>query len=192
MKKLLFLYGFILIIFITCSGNNEWVAKVDGKIISKKDFDNRYRMYINTLSQQPGWRQLSFQEENMLKQEILKTMIGEQLVYKELKKEKFDKKPEVQQLFRQFLIQKYLEERLISKISVSTEEVEKFFKENKQYFKNMDPEMAQQRINYQLMLKKYETATSELIDKLYAKAKVEQNENIFLTSNAPNFSTNKR
>jgi hypothetical protein len=119
-------------------------------------------------------------------------MVGEHLIYRELKKEKFDRSAEMRQLFQQFLIQKYLEQRIVSGLTVSPQEIDAFYNENKQYFKGMDPEQAQQRIQYQLTLKKFEAATSEIVDRLYAKAKVEQNDNIFLSGHVPEFATNRK
>lgn len=168
-------------LLLTACGKNDktqWAARINGRPIPLEEFERRYNLYLETLRRQPGYRPLSPEETQLLRRELLKTMIGEALILRELKREGFDKRPEVRQLFNQFLVQKYLEERIVGTLTVSPQEVEDFYRRNRRFFQGIDPELAQQRIQYQLTLKKFETATSELVDRLYAKAKVEQNEEI--------------
>jgi hypothetical protein len=49
----------------------------------------------------------------------------------------------------------------------------------------MDPEMAQQRIQYQLTLQKFEAKTSEIIEQLYMKSKIDQNPQALITVAMP-------
>ncbi len=177
MKKSIFsvLLLVVAFLFLQC-GNKNWVAKVDGDRISLDEFNKRYEMYMQMRMQQPQLKPLTVEEERMVKRELLKNMIGEHLIYKELKKEKYEKSKEVQDLFQQFIIQRYLEEKFAMDINVSSLEVEGYYNKNKQMFAGMDPEMAQQRIEYQLKLQKFQERTAETIDRLYSKAKVIQND----------------
>jgi len=177
MKKILmFITLGLASLFLLQCGQKNWIAKVDGEQISMEEFNKRYDMYMQMRMQQPQLKPLTMDEERLVKRELLKNMIGEHLIYKELKKEKYLQSKEVQDLFKQFIIQRYLEEKFASDIEVSSLEVEGFYNQNKRLFANMDPEMAQQRIEYQLKLQKFQERTAETIDKLYSKARIIQND----------------
>ena len=168
-----------------CAGKKDWAAKINGKVIPMSEFLSRYDMYMEMRRQQAGNQPMSPDEERMLKREILKNMISEDLVYDELKREGFDQSKETKELFRTFLIQKYLEKKLLPEINITPEETDAFYRQNKDYFKGMDPEQAQQQVQYQLTLKKFQEKTSEIIERLYAKAKVDQNDQVFLPVSLP-------
>jgi hypothetical protein len=177
MKKTLMIIAVGLAsLFLLQCGQKNWIAKVDGEMIPMEEFNKRYDMYMQMRMQQPQLKPLTMDEERLVKRELLRNMIGEHLIYKELKKEKYLQSKEVQDLFKQFVIQRYLEEKFASDINVSSLEVEKFYNQNRQVFANMDPEMAQQRIEYQLKLQKFQERTAEIIDKLYSKARIIQND----------------
>jgi len=189
MKKysliLMALVASLLLIAQCGKPKGEWVAKIDGHPILLKDFNQRYQMYQLQLQQQPDYKPLSADDEKKLKAELLKNMIGEYLIVKQLKKEKFDKTDDAKAMIDQVLIQEYLKNKYAADLTVSQPEIDQFYKQNKAYFKNMDPTVAMQRIQYQLTVQKFQEKTAEIIDRLYGKAKIVKNETALVPVTLP-------
>lgn len=163
----------------------EWVAKINGHPILLKDYNQRYQMYLLQLQQQPDYKPLSASDDQKLKAELLKNMIGEYLIAKQLKKEKFDKTADAKAMVDQVLIQEYLKNKFAADLTVTQPEIDQFYKQNKAYFKNMDPTVAMQKIQYQLTVQKFQAKTAEIIDRLYGKAKIEKNSAALVPVNLP-------
>lgn len=191
MKKriMIFLAGsfFILILAGTgCDqGGKDWAAKIDGHKLPLQDFNDRWDMYMQLYSSQPEAKSLTPQEEKQLKEELLKSMIGEYLVYEELKSEGFQNTPEGQEAVRQALINLYLQTKFGPEITVSQAEIDMAYNQNRERYRNMDPDYAAQSIQYQLAQQKFEMKTSEIIDRLYGRAKIEKNEEALVSLTIP-------
>jgi hypothetical protein len=196
-KAFLLLAALVLITQCANKDNKNWVARVNGVTIPLNQFNQRYQMYMEQLQQsQPMLRGLTPDQEKQIKRELIKQMIGEKLIFNELKKDGFDKSKDMKDLYQQLCIQKYLEKKFTDDLSASQGEIEKFYNENRAQFRMMDPEEAQQRIHQYLLLQKFKMKTDELIDRLYDKAKVVKNEEALLPMNIPQimptFNTNAK
>ncbi len=164
------------LVLFQCGPSKNWAAKVDGYKVPLEEFNQRFEMYMQMRQQQPGAKPMSVDEERMIKRELLKNMIGEHLIYKELKKEGFDKTKEVVDRLKAATLQLYLEQKFGTDLSVSSLEIEDFYNKNKARLAGLDPEQAQMQIENYLKGQKLQERTISMVDRLYSKARVIQND----------------
>ncbi len=171
---------FFLIGMVNCSKKKGWVAKIEGEVITIDDFNVRFEYYLKSkYAQQP---ELIPRARNSMEERkaALKDMINEKLILKEAKKMKIHEKDEVKDLIKlytqQIVLNAYIEQNLAGDIQVGEEEVSAYYNENKAEFRNVDPDFAQRKIRYTLMMKKYDTKIMEILDSLKNKYRIEENE----------------
>lgn len=171
---------FFLIGMVNCSKKKAWVAKIEGETITIDDFNVRFEYYLKSkYTQQP---ELIPRARNSMEERkaALKDMINEKLILKEAKKMKIHEKDEVKDLIKlythQIVLNAYIEQHLAGDIKVGEEEVSAYYNENKAEFRNVDPDFAQRKIRYILMMKKYDMKIMEILDSLKNKYRIEENE----------------
>lgn len=192
-RKIIFIIITLLtgLLFSYCGKKKVWVAKIDGKKITLDDFNVRFEYYLKSKYMQNPEMIPQARADMEERKACLKDMINEALVLEEAKKLKIDKREEVKNLIKlytqQIILNAYIEEFIGDSIKVSEEEINKYYNENRAQFKNVDPEFAKKRIEYQLTLLKYDKKISEILEKLRGQYKIEENENAIrpIISSAP-------
>jgi len=178
---LLIFFSLSLFLFQSCSKKEQWVAKVEGEKISLDDFNFRFDMYLkNAYADAPDL--IPLKKNSMEEREaFLKELVNEILLLKEAKKMGIPKQEDVKRLIRltkqQIIIQAYVSQlNLLNDIRVSEEDVDKYYKENKEYFKGRDPEYVRMYIYRRLVLAQQKQKLDNIVDKLKNKYRIQVNE----------------
>lgn len=175
--------GMIFIFGVSsCSSKKDWVAKIEGEKITVEDFNIRFEYYLKSKYMQIQRPDLIPMARNSMEERkaALKDMINERLILKEARKMKLHKREEVKNLLKlytqQIILNAYIEEYLAGDIKVGEAEINEFYNKNRSDFRGMDPEMAQRRIRYQLMMQKYDKKIAEVLNGLKNKYRIDENE----------------
>ena len=115
------------------------------------------------------------------KNTFLTNIINETLIYQEAKKEKIDQQEEIKKIInlyiKQIIINAYIEKNIEKEINfnISEQEISDYYEANKDEFSKDDPDIAKEKIKYQIKMKKYEEDLAKLIEKLRKEYKIERN-----------------
>ena len=120
---------FVLLV-LSCSGNDKpqspIIAKVDNKVYTVDDLRK-------TIPQDPAFDISELQVHNFVKR-----WIETELVYQDAIANKFDKNPEIkedlQKVVRDFLVARYIEEKIDKDLEVTEEEIKEYYNRNNQEF----------------------------------------------------------
>ncbi len=131
MKKLLFAVSAVLVLSGSSFAADKILAKVNGKAIT----ESQLQSFLDSLP--PNYNKLK-QNPNFRKQ-VLNSLINEELLYQEAKKEKLEDSPEVKKQMeeakKKILINALLKKHVkVSNISISDKEVKEFYEKNKSQF----------------------------------------------------------
>lgn len=137
-----------------------WVAKKGRLIFKVKDI-------------QPKLGRMMF----MPKEEVVKQIVNQELLYREAKKRKMEQKKETQEdfanLMDMLLSQKLHREEVFLKPTVNDEEIASYYKEHKKDYPDKTLEDVETTIRNRLLFQKRKERLEEFTDELRAKYKVE-------------------
>ncbi|ADY73526.1 peptidyl-prolyl cis-trans isomerase domain-containing protein [Desulfurobacterium thermolithotrophum DSM 11699] len=131
MKKLLFSLSMVAVTSLTAQGSDKILAKVNGKPITESQLEE-------VLKGLPA-KYNSVKNNPQFQSQVLNSLINQELLYQEAKKEGIEKNAKVQRQIKeakeQILINALLEKHLkISKVKVSDKEARAFYEKNKKRF----------------------------------------------------------
>ncbi len=163
---------------------SNWLVKIDGTVITLKDFEREFRVHVYSLPADKEQKK-KYESNEINKKKFLTNLINEYLIYKKAIEEGYDKRPFVQDLVkavtRRAIIQVYLNDKIEPKLKEpSEEEIEAIYNQNKKLFAGVDIDVARQQIRMQLLQRQYNQYLNDLIDELKGEAKVIRNDNIKL------------
>ncbi len=192
MKKISFLFIAVLTasVFGCSQFSGEWAAKVDGEKITLDEFNSLYYTQnkimfnlqtndqVDKMAEQAGM--MNPQVQQMLnKNSFLDQMIAQKLIYtKALNDDSIDQK-ELKTLVEftkmQTVASYYLGQKLKDQVTVNEQEIEKFYNENRQYFRGvpLNNEVVE-RIRQQILMQKSKMLSNEYVMNLVAEAKVDR------------------
>ena len=173
-----------VIIIAQNTNKNNWVAKIDNKILSLDEFEKEFDVHVYSLPIDEAQKNI-YQNDIGNKKKFLTNLINEYLIYQKAIEKGYDKRSDVQDLVkavtRRAIIQVYLNEQIEPKLQdVPDEQIEAIYNQNKKLFAGVDVEVAGQQIKMQLLQRQYNDYLNELIDELKGEAKVIRNEEIKL------------
>lgn len=162
----------------------EWVAKVNGKVITVDEFEREFRVHVYALPIVEEDK-VRYKKDTANRKKFLSNLINEYLIYNAAVKEGYEKRSDVQDLIkavsRRAVIQVYLNEKIEPLLKdVPDEQIEAIYNQNKKLFAGVDIDVARQQIRMQLLQKQYNEQLNELIDTLMGEAKVVRNPDIQL------------
>jgi hypothetical protein len=190
-RNLIFIMMFALAIsMISCDkfGSGNWAARIDDETISIDDFNRFYytqnKLLLNLESKDDVDR-LAAESANLnpqLKQYLLKPsfldhLVAQKLLYSRAMKDKAVNREELDTIIEiakmQAVATYFLGVKLRDKISVSDQEVEMFYNQNRKLFNGVPMnEQVINRIKQQIFMQKSNQASNEYIMDLLAEAKV--------------------
>jgi len=179
MKKTLLTLSIVAVTFTCASAADKILAKVNGKPITEsqiKEVLDRLPANYNSVKNNPQFRD-----------QILNTLINQELLYQEAEKEKIEKDKKVQKQIeeakKQIVINALLEKHLKPKdVKVTDEEAKVFYERNKAQFTDTNGKQIPfdtvkpfivQTLQQQKRKEAFMTAFNKYIDELKKKNKVE-------------------
>jgi hypothetical protein len=206
MKIIIFIIVSCGLIFNSCKKNSqkEWLAKVDGNVITVDEFNSMYytqlsalynknKEEIDNLANDPA----EVTKNPMLnKSEFLVQLINQRLVYNKAVKEglldKKDVKAFIQMTQESAVIQLYVKEKFEKDIEVTDDEIGKIYSSQKERFKGAPIEQAEQYIRSNLIQQKLQMKVKELVDSLRDEAKIEKRQELLSSEKPASVSTDKK
>lgn len=163
---------------------NEWIAKVNGKVITIDEFEREFRVHVYALPIAEEDKE-RYKKDTVNKKKFLSNLINEYLIYNAAVKAGYEKRNDVQDLIkavsRRAIIQVYLNEKIEPLLKdVPDKQIEAIYNQNKKLFAGVDIDVARQQIRMQLLQKQYNEQLNDLIDTLMGEAKVVRNPDIQL------------
>ncbi len=164
----------------------SYVVKIGDFYLSTDSFDEEYRILVyNSTISEPEKRDLLLNDVTQKKM-YFENLISEYVILLNAYNEGFLNSKDWDVLskisLRKAIVESFLNKKIdISSIQVSAKEVEKFYQENKEYFRknNIPPDQAEELIKRQLISQKYKIAVSELLNKYRDKLIIDRkDENI--------------
>jgi peptidyl-prolyl cis-trans isomerase C len=179
MKRTLLTLSIVAVTSISASAADKVLAKVNGKSITESQLEevvNRLPANYNSVKNNPQFRE-----------QILNTLINQELLYQEAEKEKIEKDKKVQEQIeeakKQIVINALLEKHLkINDVKVSDEEAKAFYEKNKAQFRDANGKQVPfdavkpfivQTLEQQKRKEAFMTAFNKYINELKKKSKVE-------------------
>ena len=179
MKKTLLTLSIVAVTFTCASAADKVLARVNGKSITESQLEevlNRLPANYNSVKNNPQFRE-----------QILNTLINQEILYQEAKKENIEKDKKVQEQIeeakKQIVINALLEKHLkINDVKVSDEEAKAFYEKNKAQFTDTNGKQVPfdavkpfivQTLEQQKKREAFMMAFNKYIDELKKKNKVE-------------------
>lgn len=163
---------------------STWVAKVDEKTITIKEFEKEFDVHVFSLPiVDEDKERYSGDETN--KKRFLTNLINEYLIYHKAVKEGYLKRGDVQALIeavsRRAVIQVYLTEIIEPTLQeIPDDQIEAIYNQNKKLYAGVDIDVARQDIRMKLLQQQYNNRLNDLIDNLMGEAKVVRNQDVQL------------
>lgn len=177
--------------FFTLSCSSDWVAKINGDKISKKDFNNLYyaqirSFYANKSNEEIDKLATDKQEVRrlpMLDRKIfLDQLVRQSLVYTHAVNEGITKNEELQLLMKMqekaAVVTIFTQKKFQDKVNVTDEEVSKYYNKQKRNFKGQPISKVETYIKRQLTMQKFQKEAKDYIDDLKEKSSIEKNNEI--------------
>ncbi len=174
----------LLIPQISCK--KEWAAKIDDETISMEDFNKFYYLQTKMMANVETNEEVDKLAENpayanhplLSKAGFLDHLIAQKLLYKKAMDDKAIDKDELATVIEMIKIQTvsqyYLGKKLKDKITVSDEEVNAVYNENKSKFAGRTADEATTYIKQQIFAQKSKQETNKYIMELIAESKVDK------------------
>jgi hypothetical protein len=168
----------------TVKNASTWVAKIDDKTITVKDFEQEFNVHVFTLPiVDEDKERYSGDETN--KKRFLTNLINEYLIYHEAVEVGYLKREDVQALIeavsRRAVIQIYLTEVIEPQLQeIPDDQIEAIYNQNKKLYAGVDIDVARQDIRMKLLQQQYNNRLNDLIDNLMGEAKVVRNQDVQL------------
>lgn len=177
----------------------DWVAKIDNETICRSQIDSEYNVIIETYAKMQGMTPEKFQEminddssvknQPMLiqlrKKNFVSRYVNEYLFYREALKNGVQDNPKVKAMMlyqkKSYISQHFLESSLKKDISVSDEEIEKFYRKNKNKISSLRQlpiGEAFKRVRSYLSEQKKQKALQQKVQEMRDKFKIEINKSV--------------
>lgn len=198
MKKLVLLASFICsIAFISCSKNT--VADIDGDKISLEEFNKFYYAQLKSRYNVKTNKEIDdlAANEDTRNPMLDKTLFLDQLVQHKLllnlaKDSDIVDTKEVEQLLdmqeENLVVGFYSKSKLIDKISVSEEEIQKEYNKNIRKFGNAPINKIEAYLKKMIKAQKFQQKATELVDDMKLKSKIERNQIVLQELTSKDFS----
>lgn len=185
-KHLLSFSIILLLVIPQLSCKKEWAAKVDDDTISMEDFNKFYYLQSKMMTNVETNEEVDKLAENpayanhplLSKAGFLDHLIAQKLLYKKAMNDKNIDKDELDTIIEMIKIQTvaqyYLGKKLKDKITVSDEEVNTVYNENKAKFAGKTADEASAYIKQQIFAQKSRQETNRYVMDLIAESKVDK------------------
>ena len=192
MKKIIYA-AIILSVILTAAISyskpkpEKWAAKIEDEVISIDEFNKMYytqnRIMLNLekdeidkIAEAPS--SLNPQVQHMVvKKSYLDQLIAQKVIYKKAMNDKSINRDELKTILEisrlQAVSQYYMAQKIKGKITVTDQEVDKFYKENKDYFKGVAIDDAViGKIKQQIFMEKAKIESNQIIIDLLAEVRI--------------------
>ena len=194
--KIKFYLVFIMLVFIlsvnSCQKkfSGEWVAKIDGDIITIDELNTFYyaqhkSLYNITKEEIDKLASDSSSVEKnptLNKKEFLEQLVRQRLVYNKAVSEGVMKDSEVAALVQiakeAVVVGSYVRQKFKDDIEISDEEIEKLYSKQRKKFKGVPIEQAELYIKQQIVQQKLQGKIRELVENLREERRIERNDSL--------------
>jgi hypothetical protein len=168
----------------TGKDQTTWVAKINGKTISIKEFEREFGVHVYSLPIVDEDKE-RYSGDVMNRKRFLTNLINEHLIFDKAAGEGYLKRDDVQALIeavsRRAVIQVYLDEKIEPTLEeIPDAQIEAVYNQNKKLYAGVDIDIARQDIRMKLLQQQYNERLNELIDSLMGEAKVVRNQDVQL------------
>jgi hypothetical protein len=191
MKKTIFMAVILSVILSAISCNyfksNNWVAKIEDDVISIDDFNKMYytqnRIMLNVekdeidkMAADPSTLNPQVQQL-VIKKSFLDQLVAQKVIYNKALNDESINKDELKTIMEisklQAVSQYYMAQKLKGKITVTDQEIDKFYKENTKYFKGVPVDDSLiGKIKQQIFMEKAKLESNEIIMNLMAEVRI--------------------
>jgi hypothetical protein len=192
MKKTIFMAVILSVILsatISCNKfkSDNWVAKIEYDVISVDDFNKMYytqnRIMLNLekdeidkMAADPSTLNPQVQQL-VIKKSFLDQLVAQKVIYNKAMADESINKDELKTIMEisklQAVSQYYMSQKLKGKISVTDQEIDKFYKENQKYFKGVPVDDSLiGKIKQQIFMEKAKLESNEIIMNLLAEVRI--------------------
>ena len=184
------MFTVLLIFALSCNvvGSKDWVVKIDDDVITVEEFENYYytqnklalniesKEEIDKLAEDPAFLNPQVQQ-SVVKASFLDNLIAMKLLYAKAMEDKEINRTELDIVIditvMQMVGQYYMSKKFKSEIEVTDEEVDRFYKENRELFKGVPmSDSVINRIKQQIFMQKSTEKSKEYVMTLLAEHKV--------------------
>ena len=191
MKKFFFIFLFTSVLY---AQTGDWVAKVDDKVISKKEFNTLYNDYLDVMEIMSNYQidTTPMRKSKQHQSEFLGGYIANQLLVERIKEENKSKKfvdekwlsgisLKIQSYVQeQIYLKKYVDTVLMPKVGkIKDEEIESVYNQYKDKFKDISAAKASEIIEEKLKQQKAMMLLAKLRDKVSAEKAIKINDSVF-------------